>query len=165
MLQKCGTFCIAKYVVLSVFQICLWHMFICWWKLSIISWIRFSVYDMIEKRNHQLTPSAMLMIPRAPIPINHHHKYHWHHLIWKLSRKLTFHVWIRFATWDMIPWMTRYRTVWCPVGTCGRVGALSAFHKVHTTSTISPTYIPYHITMIPSQYSIPVVVQLWYYDD
>ena len=32
---------------------------------------------MIEKRKHQLiiTSSTMLMIPMAPIPINHHHKY------------------------------------------------------------------------------------------
>ena len=31
---------------------------------------------MIDKRKHQLTSSTMLVIIRAPIPINHHHKYH-----------------------------------------------------------------------------------------
>ena len=39
------------------------------------SWIRFTIYDMIDKRKHQLTSSTMLVIIRAPIPINHHHKY------------------------------------------------------------------------------------------
>ena len=68
---------------------------------------------MLGKRNHQLTSSAILMIPRAPIPINHHHKYHLapFDLNTIYCRELTLHVWIGFATRDMIPWMTRYRTV------------------------------------------------------
>ena len=63
--------------ILRAPQTCLWHT--C---LSVgendykSSWIRFTIYDMIDKRKHQLTSSTMLVIIRAPIPINHHHKYH-----------------------------------------------------------------------------------------
>ena len=55
---------------------------------------------MIEKRKHQLTSGTMLMIPMAPIPINHHHKYDLAQfdLNSTLPRKLTFHVWIAFLT-------------------------------------------------------------------
>ena len=53
---------------------------------------------MIDKRKHQLTSSTMLVIIRAPIPINHHHKYHLAQfdLNTTVSRELTLHAEMEF---------------------------------------------------------------------